>query len=275
MRVLLLVPRVHFYAPLVLREVFENHEGLDFRVLMTPKIDSRNSFLGGVGSLIRDQGLRYLASQAGLRCLYGALGRLKHLLGHTATERREIEVIDVIDHFGVASTTVRNVQSDRTMKIVRDWSPDYLISLFFNQILPEELLLVPHEDALNLHPGTLPQYRGTSPVFWQLFNRESRAGCALHRLTPEIDAGPIYDQGRIRVRDFETYYSLYSRLAESGAKLVSDFLTTIRGNGNYHLDPQDEAVARSYSQFDRSDVQRFYARCRGFWSVRDFHDGAE
>src|SRR5687768_12347530 len=35
----------------------------------------------------------------------------------------------------------------------------------------------------NIHFGKLPEYRGASPVFWQLKNRESIVGCAIHELT--------------------------------------------------------------------------------------------
>lgn len=43
----------------------------------------------------------------------------------------------------------------------------------------------------NIHPGKLPQYRGASPLFWQLRNGEKSIGLHIHFMNEKYDAGNI------------------------------------------------------------------------------------
>jgi formyltetrahydrofolate hydrolase len=51
-----------------------------------------------------------------------------------------------------------------------------------------------HENYFwNIHPGLLPQYRGIMPVFGAMLNHEINFGYTLHRVSEELDNGPIID----------------------------------------------------------------------------------
>jgi len=43
----------------------------------------------------------------------------------------------------------------------------------------------------NIHPAPLPDYRGPSPLFWQYRDGRLETGVTVHRLTDDLDAGPI------------------------------------------------------------------------------------
>ncbi|OCX53134.1 methionyl-tRNA formyltransferase [Mucilaginibacter sp. PPCGB 2223] len=43
----------------------------------------------------------------------------------------------------------------------------------------------------NIHFGTLPAYRGSTPVFWQLKHGQ-KIGVAIHKVSEKFDDGPIY-----------------------------------------------------------------------------------
>jgi len=43
----------------------------------------------------------------------------------------------------------------------------------------------------NIHFGTLPAYRGPTPVFWQL-KQGNKIGVTIHEVSKKFDAGPIY-----------------------------------------------------------------------------------
>ncbi len=53
--------------------------------------------------------------------------------------------------------------------------------------------------CVNVHPSVLPFYRGALPVTWCLERGEERSGYTLHRLTEEVDAGPILRQGVVEI----------------------------------------------------------------------------
>src|SRR5688572_3755373 len=51
--------------------------------------------------------------------------------------------------------------------------------------------LPPGLKIYNIHFGKLPEYRGASPLFWQLKNGESLIGCAIHELEEKVDSGAV------------------------------------------------------------------------------------
>lgn len=64
--------------------------------------------------------------------------------------------------------------------------------VFGADILREPLLSALPALTLNVHLGISPWYRGTATLFWPFYNLEPHwAGATLHRITPQVDAGPI------------------------------------------------------------------------------------
>jgi methionyl-tRNA formyltransferase len=61
----------------------------------------------------------------------------------------------------------------------------------FNKILPESLIANTALGIINLHAGRLPQYRGGSPLNWQIINGENLIGVTIHMIDGGIDTGPI------------------------------------------------------------------------------------
>jgi methionyl-tRNA formyltransferase len=105
----------------------------------------------------------------------------------------------------------------------------------------------------NIHFGTLPEYRGASPVFWQLKRMEPLVGLCIHGLTKEMDAGPIFWKKEIKN---ESHFShsyvqyLFSNLLLDG---VNEILVKGR-DGSLKGVEQDEAGARWYSKPSLDDV---------------------
>jgi methionyl-tRNA formyltransferase len=74
------------------------------------------------------------------------------------------------------------------------YRPDVLLVFGFNWRIPLEVLELPRFGVLNVHPSTLPKYRGPSPVPWAIRNGDAYLGITVHRMTERIDAGPILAQ---------------------------------------------------------------------------------
>jgi len=68
---------------------------------------------------------------------------------------------------------------------------DYLICAGFPYKLPKQVLETATVLAINCHGGPLPNYRGGSPVNWQIINNEKYIGLTIHELSPEFDQGDI------------------------------------------------------------------------------------
>ena len=99
----------------------------------------------------------------------------------------------------------------------------------------------------NIHFGKLPQYRGPSPVFWQLKNMEPNIGCCIHELTEPMDTGPIYWEKEIKNEDHFSYsyvQYLFSNLIVEGVNDIIFNMSNQTARGRI----QDES---KFSWFDR------------------------
>lgn len=83
---------------------------------------------------------------------------------------------------------------------------DFFIVASFGLILDEELIGFPKYDAINFHPGLLPQYRGRHPLPQAIVNKDKYMGITAHIISIEIDKGPILSIERLAI-DYDLSYS--------------------------------------------------------------------
>lgn len=65
---------------------------------------------------------------------------------------------------------------------------------------------------LNIHPSLLPLYPGLDTHRRALEAGDTEAGCTVHVVTAEMDAGPIIGQARVRIEPEDTPDSLAARV---------------------------------------------------------------
>ena len=63
-------------------------------------------------------------------------------------------------------------------------------------ILRGDLFNIPRLGCINLHLGAAPQFRGSSPGFYELLEGVPEAGVTIHRVTDTLDGGNILLQER-------------------------------------------------------------------------------
>ena len=88
---------------------------------------------------------------------------------------------------------------------------------------------------LNIHPSLLPKYPGLHTHARALAAGETEAGCTVHEVTAELDAGPILGQARVPVLAGDTEETLAARVLAMEHRLYP-------------------AVLRRYAQGDRTPV---------------------
>ncbi len=67
---------------------------------------------------------------------------------------------------------------------------------------------------LNIHPSLLPKYPGLDTHARALAAGDREAGCTVHEVTAELDAGPILGQARVPVLPGDTPGTLAARVLE-------------------------------------------------------------
>ena len=74
---------------------------------------------------------------------------------------------------------------------LKDNPIDIAIVASYGKIIPEYILDIPGHGTLNIHPSTLPLYRGPSPIESQLLAGANSIGLSIMALDAGMDSGPV------------------------------------------------------------------------------------
>lgn len=113
-------------------------------------------------------------------------------------------------------------------KQIRDISETTEVQAFlvasYGKIIPTEIIDIPKNKTLNIHPSLLPQYRGPSPLPTAILEDTKNTGVSIMILDREMDHGPIIAQKEITISEWPTYEDFEESMAEEGAKLFAEIL---------------------------------------------------
>jgi phosphoribosylglycinamide formyltransferase 1 len=90
--------------------------------------------------------------------------------------------------------------------------PDILCLAGFMRILTPEFVRVFEGRMLNIHPSLLPKYPGLHTHERALAAGDAEAGCTVHEVTADLDAGPILGQARVPILPDDTADTLSARV---------------------------------------------------------------
>ncbi|MFN3575627.1 MAG: phosphoribosylglycinamide formyltransferase [Tabrizicola sp.] len=113
--------------------------------------------------------------------------------------------------------------------------PDILCLAGFMRILTPGFIARHQGRMLNIHPSLLPKYPGLHTHARALAAGDRQAGCTVHEVTADLDAGPILGQARVPVLPSDTEATLAARVLEQEHRLYP-------------------AVLRRFAQGDRTPV---------------------
>ncbi len=113
--------------------------------------------------------------------------------------------------------------------------PDIICLCGFMRILTPEFIEPWFGRILNIHPSLLPKYPGLDTHARAIAAGDDEAGCTVHEVTVELDAGPVLGQARVPINIGDTTGALAARV------LVAE----------HQLYP---AVLRRFANGDRSPV---------------------
>jgi methionyl-tRNA formyltransferase len=109
--------------------------------------------------------------------------------------------------------------------------PDLIISINFINIIPKVFLNNFKYGILNAHLGDLPRYKGNACPNWAILNNEKLIALSIHKMTEELDSGPIYIKKKYYLNNQTYIQDIYNWAEKITPKL---FLETVKKieNGN-------------------------------------------
>ena len=100
--------------------------------------------------------------------------------------------------------------------------PDMIVVFSYGVILRDNVLNA--AKCINIHPSSLPKYRGPSPIRTALLNGDKTMDVCLMAMTAEMDAGDIYMRENIDIDINDTNETLESKVANVAIEILNNYM---------------------------------------------------
>lgn len=147
-------------------------------------------------------------------------------------------VKDFLLDIGLPLYEVSKVNSEDTVKYFKGLNLSFLVVCDFGKILKEPILSVAKYPAINIHPSTLPRYRGPAPIERAIMDGVKETGVTITEITMDIDAGPVLAIKKVSVRENETKGELMKKLAKPVPQMLRKVFDGYL-NGTIEKKPQE------------------------------------
>ena len=107
-------------------------------------------------------------------------------------------------------------------------APEVIVVVAYGLILPQPVLDIAPQGALNIHASLLPRWRGAAPVQRAILAGDRDTGVCIMQMDAGLDTGPVLKRRNIVISADDTSGSLLEKLTEVGAQLIVDFLDELR-----------------------------------------------
>ncbi len=99
---------------------------------------------------------------------------------------------------------IDNIKSKKLFNEVEKLNPDFIIIAGFHYFFQKNLIDVPKYCTINLHSGRVPNYRGGSPLNWQVINNEKYFYLSALKVDQGIDTGKLIVEKKFKIKaDFD------------------------------------------------------------------------
>ncbi len=166
----------------------------------------------------------------------------------TLTPERAARTSGAVDLGGAASILgvdvmyVEDANHPQVVADIRAYAPELLVVVGWTRLIHDELLALPPRGCIGFHASLLPRHRGRAPVNWAILRGEAETGNTMMMLDRGADTGLIVDQRITTIGPEDTCASVYERIADLGALMLSDKLGALL-NGTAMLREQEHGVA--------------------------------
>lgn len=120
---------------------------------------------------------------------------------------------------------------------LQELAPEAIPVVAYGNLVPKDLLDVPTHGWVNLHFSLLPAWRGAAPVQAAIRAGDEITGATTFRIDEGLDTGDILGTVTEEIRDTDTADDLLTRLAYSGADLLTATMDLLASG---QADPQPQ-----------------------------------
>lgn len=188
----------------------------------------------------------------------------------SATYDRSLQEIGREHGFPVVE--VPNVNSPECIAALREMAPDLGVSVG-NRVISAEVFGVPRDGMINLHHGSIPEYRGGPPAFWELYDGAAEMGVSVHRIDARIDHGELLAVGSVPVEPNDDPRTLMERTRSVDHRVLEEAMEGL-ANGSARPIPVDFSTDRVNTLPSYGEVRKLSKRLDRRVSPDDYRHAA-
>lgn len=144
------------------------------------------------------------------------------------SDKKEALGLEKAQAYGVPTFVVERRKEERTLAeffhdlgdTIAAQKPDLIVLAGFMRIIPEGLIRRFEGKMINIHPSLLPAFKGMHAQRQALEAGVSEAGCTVHWVVPDVDAGEILAQAKVPVLPGDTEETLSARILKEEHRLL-------------------------------------------------------
>jgi methionyl-tRNA formyltransferase len=160
-----------------------------------------------------------------LRAVARSIHRIVAVMSSPSSKARSgVSVWDLAMQLGLPTWPAALVKNADFAEQISADAVDIILNVHSLYICHAKVVEAPRVGAFNLHPGPLPRYAGLNSVSWALYRGEHTHGVTIHRMVPDVDAGPVAYQSVFTIDKEDTALSLSRKCAQDGVKLLLQLL---------------------------------------------------
>ena len=132
--------------------------------------------------------------------------------------------------------------SNNFRKKIKKLNIDYL----FNSGTPnkiKESIIKNVKGIINIHPGLLPKYRGSTCVEWALYNKDP-IGITAHMMTNKYDAGPVILKKIINLKKKDNYKEIRIKVFLESINLLPKIIKKIEKKSKFNIEKKTYRIRK-------------------------------
>ena len=130
---------------------------------------------------------------------------------------------------------------------------DWFFSIANLAIVPDAVLALARNGAINFHDGPLPRYAGLNAPVWAIINREQSHGVSWHFIEGGIDEGDVVSQQAFDLTELETALTLNTKCYSAAIDSFTPLVTAIE-QGSLRRQVQDLSERTYYAKDARPEA---------------------
>ncbi|MEE2961716.1 MAG: formyltransferase family protein [Myxococcota bacterium] len=182
---------------------------------------------------------------------------------------------------GIPVLEISDIGSELTKIEIEKLQGDILVCAGFSRLFPIGVLEAFKEGALNIHPSKLPEWRGPSPILWQLHWGIRDWFVSIHHMDTREDHGPVLSTQPFAVSQTDSGAEIFHAAGRRAAPALLELLKKAAVHGLPEGCPQLEDGSQTpragrpdasfgrirQKEWDAEHVVRFASGARFFLRV--------